>query len=184
MKDAIDKRNERERYARTIVKRRNIIYTSKEQLEYQHREERRQQMEKDQREAGALIDQLLREKDEKSASMIEQLLKEQSMLCKQLDTGTNAEGQLFASTAEQQRIEEILNEKNKALQELVAANSLENREKNKRMDPQVQTHPAPDGSGAETGITGEGVPDMQTDQGTDIQDMPDMDAVLQEVKKV
>ena len=32
MKDAIDKRNERERIARSIVKRRNIVYISQEEL--------------------------------------------------------------------------------------------------------------------------------------------------------
>ena len=41
MKDAIDKRNERERIARSIVKRSNIIYTSREELERRAQEDAR-----------------------------------------------------------------------------------------------------------------------------------------------
>ena len=43
MKDTIDKRNERESIARSIVKRRNIIYTSKEDLERKQEEERQKE---------------------------------------------------------------------------------------------------------------------------------------------
>ena len=45
MKDAIDKRNERERIAKTIVKRRNIVYVSREELERRQQEEREQRQE-------------------------------------------------------------------------------------------------------------------------------------------
>ena len=43
MKDAIDKRNEREKIAKSIVKRRNIVYISKEELERREQEEKRQE---------------------------------------------------------------------------------------------------------------------------------------------
>ena len=47
MKDAIDKRNERERIARSIVKRYNVIYTSREELERRAQEEKHQQMQEE-----------------------------------------------------------------------------------------------------------------------------------------
>ena len=42
MMDAIDKRNQRERIARSVVKRRNIVYITQEELERKQQEEERQ----------------------------------------------------------------------------------------------------------------------------------------------
>lgn len=41
MKDAIDKRNEKEKIARSIIKRWNVIYITKEELDKRRQEEER-----------------------------------------------------------------------------------------------------------------------------------------------
>ena len=55
MKDAIDIRNDKERFARSIVKRRNIMYMTREQA----------QMHRDREDAEVVIEQLLSENDRK-----------------------------------------------------------------------------------------------------------------------
>ena len=110
MKDAIDKRNEREKIARSIVKRRNIVYISKEELERRQQEESRQQ---DRETAEELARRLRDDEDKKKAMEIERLLAEQKMLEKQLATGMDATGKHPMDDITQERVEAILSEKDR-----------------------------------------------------------------------
>lgn len=171
MKDAIDVRNEKERYARTVVKRRNIMYMTREQA----------QMHKNQEEAQAVIEQLLNENDKKSAAMIEQLLAEQQMLQVQLNTGMDATGTVPMSQENHDRIEAILNEKNRLLQDLIATHSMEANKEDKAVDPAVPQDLLPDGGGAESMAEAYSMADGEGSPQEDDPDLPNMDAVLQEI---
>ncbi|MCI8494456.1 MAG: hypothetical protein HFI74_02075 [Lachnospiraceae bacterium] len=122
MKDAIDKRNERESIARSIVKRRNIVYTSKEELE------RRQQQEKQKERQAAeeVVKKLKDEQNQKMAMEVQRLIADREMLERQLETGMDATGKKMMNGPTQERVEAILSEKNKQLQELIAAHSVDN----------------------------------------------------------
>ncbi len=129
MKDAIDKRNDRERIARTIVKRRNIIYTSREELERREQEERNQQMQKERLAAEEVVKKLKEDENKKKAMEIQRLIAEREMLERQLQTGLDATGKKPMNGVTQERVEAILSEKSKQLQDLIAAHSVDNREK-------------------------------------------------------
>lgn len=121
MKDAIDKRNQMESFARSIVKRRNIIYTSKEELE------RRQQAQKQQERQAAeeVVNKLKDEQNKKMAMEIQRLIAEREMLEKQLETGMDATGKKRMDGVTQERVEAILSEKSRQLQDIIAAHSME-----------------------------------------------------------
>ena len=171
MKDAIDIRNDKERFARSIVKRRNIMYMTREQA----------QMHRDREDAEVVIEQLLSENDRKSAAMIEQLLAEQEMLQAQLYTGMDATGTAPMTQENQSRIEAILNEKNKQLQDLIATHSPETAKTDTALDQAF-----PEGAGAyrspaEEGASGNGAPPMAEGLEEDDPGLPNMNAVLQEI---
>ncbi len=110
--------------ARGVVKRRNIVYLSQEEVERRKREEEKQQKMADEREAAEkIVKQLKEEEDRKKAMEIERLLAEREMLEKQLATGLDATGKKPMSEVTQERVEAILSEKSKQLQELIAAHS-------------------------------------------------------------
>lgn len=171
MKDAIDVRNEKERYARSIVKRRNIMYMTREQA----------QMHKNLEEAQVVIEQLLNENDKKSAALIKQLLAEQQMLQVQLNTGMDATGTVPMSQENHDRIEAILNEKNRLLQDLIATHSVEANKEDKAVDQAVPQDLLPDGGGAEGMAEACGMADGEGSPQEDGLDLPNMDAVLQEI---
>ncbi len=152
MKDAIDKRNEKERIARGIVKRRNIVYISREEAERRRmEEERRQKMQEDREAAEKLVHQLKEDEDKKRAMEIERLLAEQEMLEKQLATGMDATGKKPMSEVTQERVEAILSEKSKQLQDLIASHSMAVGKESETVEASGPADLAPDGSGAEAG---------------------------------
>ena len=123
MKDAIDKRNERERIASSIVKRSRVIYTSKEELERRANEEKHQKMQEDRAAAEEVVRKLKDEENQKMAMQIQRLLAEREMLEKQLETGMDASGKRPMSGVTPERVEAILSEKSKQLEELIAAHT-------------------------------------------------------------
>lgn len=125
MKDAIDKRNEQERMARGIVKRWNIIYTSREEMERQANEEKRKKMQEEKEAAEEVVRRLKEDANKKQAMEIQRLLAEREMLENQLQTGMDATGRYPMNGVTQERVEAILNEKSRQLQELIAAHSLD-----------------------------------------------------------
>lgn len=130
MKDAIDKRNERERIARSIVKRSNIIYTSKEELERMANEEKHQKMQEERAAAEEVVRKLKEEENQKMAMQIQRLLADREMLEKQLETGMDASGKRPMSGVTQERVEAILSEKSRQLEELIAAHTMGSGENN------------------------------------------------------
>lgn len=130
MKDAIDKRNERERIARSIVKRSNIIYTSREELERRANEEKQQKRQEERTAAEEVVKKLKDEQNKKMAMEIQRLLAEQEMLEKQLETGMDASGKRPMNGVTQERVEAILSEKSKQLQELIDAHTMGSGKKN------------------------------------------------------
>lgn len=143
MKDAIDKRNERERIARSIVKRSNVIYTSREELERRAREEKHQQMQEEREAAEEVVRKLKEDQNKKMAMEIQRLLAEREMLEKQLETGLDSTGRRPMNGVTQERVEAILSEKSKQLQELIAAHTMEGGKKSQALE---QTLPEDDGT--------------------------------------
>lgn len=143
MKDAIDKRNERERIARSIVKRSNVIYTSREELERRANEEKHQQLQEDREAAEEVVRKLKEEQNNKMAMEIQRLIADREMLERQLETGMDATGKRRMSGITQERVEAILSEKSKQLQDLIAAHSVEDGPKSQDME---ETLPADGGA--------------------------------------
>lgn len=121
MKDAIDKRNEREWIAGRIVKRRNIIYTSQAELDRKKQEELDEQHRKNKEKAEQLVKQLKEDANKKQAMVVERLLVEQEMLKKQLETGMDATGKKPMDEVTQERVEAILSEKSKQLEDIISS---------------------------------------------------------------
>ncbi len=162
MKDAIDKRNERERIARSIVKRRNIIYTSREELERKEEEKKTE----DRAKVEELVKQLKKEEDKKQAMEIEKLLAEQQALEQQLKTGMDATGKKPMDDIMQEKVEAILSEKSRQLQDIIIANSVEVVQENKEVEVSVLENSSADESKTETIIMEEDIkeePEIQTD---------------------
>jgi len=149
MKDAIDKRNERERIAKTIVKRRNIVYVSREELERRQQEEREQQMREERKAAEEVVNKLKEDANNKMAMEIQRLIADREMLERQLKTGMDATGKKPMNEVTQERVEAILSEKSKQLQDIIAAHSVESGEKIKAMEPGVQADAGSDGARTE-----------------------------------
>lgn len=124
MKDAIDKRNERERVARCIVKRSNVIYTSREELERRAHEEKHKQLQEEREAAEEVVKKLKEEQNNKTAMVVQRLIAEREMLERQLETGMDPSGRYRMSDVTQERVEAILSEKSKQLQDLIAAHSM------------------------------------------------------------
>lgn len=120
MKDAIDKRNEREKIARSIVKGWNVIYVSQEELERKRQEEEQtQQMAEERKKADEILKRLEREAqedEEKKAEELRAILAETGVKeHKSIDTyGTTP-----MSGVTQEKVEAILNDKERMLQQLI-----------------------------------------------------------------
>lgn len=171
MKDAIDKRNEREKIARSIVKRRNIIYTSREELERRQREEEKKHKKQRREEAEHLVKQLREDANKKQAMEIERLLAEQEMLERQLETGMDATGKNPMDGIMQERVEAILSEKSKELQSIIAANSAGMVQENSAVEVHVPEEYGADESQAEADAVEESDSVPETDSGDDVSAM-------------
>ncbi len=168
MKDAIDKRNERERIARSIVKRYNVIYTSREELERRAQEEKHQQMQEEREAAEEVVKMLKDEENKKMAMQIERLLAEREMLERQLETGMDATGRHPMSGVTQERVEAILSEKSKQLQELIAAHSNEGSEKSQTVEQALPQDDGADDAQSETAGEEVDLPDEEGNAGADL----------------
>ena len=163
MKDAIDKRNEREWIAGRIVKRRNIIYTSQAELDRKKQEELDEQHRQNKEKAEHLVRQLKDDAKKKQAMEVERLLVEQEMLKKQLETGMDATGKKPMDGVTQERVEAILSEKSKQLEAIISSSFA-------GMDPEVQPVEVsvPEGDGADgamakAGPEADGLPEGEAD---------------------
>ncbi len=120
MKDAIDRRNEKEKIQQSIVKRHNVNYITKEELERAEQEEiRRQQLEEERGKADEVLRRLEREAQEdenKKKTEIQQILIE--MESNSHDTrGTYGITPMDGVT--QERVEAILSDKERKIQQLI-----------------------------------------------------------------
>ena len=171
MKDAIDKRNEREMVARGIVKRRNVVFLSQEEVE---RKQRKEEGEKQKEEAMELVKRLKQEEDRKHAMEIERLLAEREVLEKQLKSGMDATGKRPMDGVTQERVEAILSEKSKQLQELITA-GMEMEKKSSSMEASVEENTESDEQRAEADISENGIPASETGAEADTQPMETVD---------
>ncbi len=120
MKDAIDKRNEKERIAKSIVKSWNVIYITKEDLEKRQEEEERRLHEQEEREKADEILRRLeneaREDERKKAQEIQELLTQQEI-------GSHKNADTYGTTpmdgVTQEKVEAILNDKERMLQQII-----------------------------------------------------------------
>lgn len=163
MKDAIDKRNEREWIAGRIIKRRNIIYTSQAELDRKKKEELDEQHRQNREKAEMLVKQLKEDANKKQAMVVERLLAEQEMLKKQLETGMDATGKRPMDEVTQERVEAILSEKSKQLQDIISASFVGMDTQIQPVEPSVpkgdETDRAMAEAGPETDYTPEGEAD-------------------------
>lgn len=172
MKDAIDKRNDRERIARGIVKRRNVVFQSQEEVERRRREE---EGEKQKEEAMELVKRLKQEKDREHALEIERLLAERTALEKQLKSGMDATGKKPMDGVTQERVEAILSEKSKQLQDLIASKGMEMEQKSRQVEASLEKNTGEDEQGAETDISENNIPIAETGAEEDMQPMETLD---------
>lgn len=163
MKDAIDKRNEREWIAGRIVKRRNIIYTSQKELEKKKQEELDEQRRRDREKAEQLVKQLKEDANKKQAMVVERLLAEQEMLKKQLETGMDATGKKPMDDVTQERVEAILSEKSKQLQDIISSSFDKVGQKTQPVEIPVPEGDSADGAMAEEGAEANVAPEGETD---------------------
>ena len=158
MKDAIDKRNEREWVAGRIVKRRNIIYTSQAELDRKKQEELDEQHRQNREKAEQLYKQR-----KKQAMVVERLLAEQEMLKKQLETGMDATGKRPMNEVTQERVEAILSEKSKQLQDIISSSFGGMVQEVQPVEVSVPEGDPTDGAMAETGAEADALPEGAAD---------------------
>lgn len=110
MKDAIDKRNERERIARSIVKRSNVIYMTREEAERLEKEK------KEREKADQILKRLEREaqEDEDKKAMEIQEMMQQGQNPVSGEYGRNPMDDIT-----QERVEAILSDKERAIQQII-----------------------------------------------------------------
>lgn len=120
MKDAIDKRNEKEKIARSIVKRWNVVYITQEELEKRRQEEERmERMEEERKKADEILKRLEREALEDEQKKAEEI---QAMLYQKEIEGhksQNTYGTTPMDGVTQEKVEAILSDKERMLQELI-----------------------------------------------------------------
>ena len=165
MKDAIDKRNERERIARSIVKRRNIVYISQEELDRKKKEEMEEQNKKQKELAEQLVKQFKDDEKKKQAMEIERLLAEQEMLKRQLETGMDATGKRPMDDVTQERVEAILSEKSQKLQNIITSSFMEAGQEDEPVEVSIQEENPADGSPAAEIHKEDAVPVQEADMG-------------------
>lgn len=125
MKDAIDKRNERERIARSIVKGWNVIYTSKEELERQREEEMfRLQKEEERKKADEILKRLEREAQEDEAKKAAELQAAIAQVEVQGHKSNDTYGTTPMDGVTQEKVEAILSDKERMLQEIIQNNGV------------------------------------------------------------
>ena len=115
MKDAIDKRNEREKIAKSIIKRWNVIYITKEELDKRRQEEERMKQNQEEREKADEV--LKRIEDEcKKAEEMQAILAQQ-----EIEGHKNADtyGTTPMDGVTQEKVEAILNDKERMLQQII-----------------------------------------------------------------
>lgn len=120
MKDAIDKRNEKEKIARSIIKRWNVIYITKEELEKRRQEEERMKQNQEECEkADEILKRLENEAKEDECKKAEEM---QAILAQQeIEGHKNADtyGTTPMDGVTQEKVEAILNDKERMLQQII-----------------------------------------------------------------
>lgn len=120
MKDAIDIRNEKEKIQKSIVKRSNVHYITREELKLKEQDEiDRQQIQEERGKADEILKRLEMEAQEdeaKKVAEIQEILRQQ-----ELDTHNRPEtyGTTPMDGLTQERVEAILNDKEKKIQQIV-----------------------------------------------------------------
>ena len=120
MKDAIDKRNEREKIANSIVKRWNVVYITKEELERKRQEEERMARMEEEREKA---DDILRRLDAEAEADKRKKAEELQALIYQKEIEGHKSQDTYGTTpmdgVTQEKVEAILSDKERMLQELI-----------------------------------------------------------------
>lgn len=153
MKDAIDKRNERERIASSIVKRWNVVYITKEELERRRQEEERQeQKEEERRKADEILRRLEREAQEDEFKKEEEL----RALYAQVEAGShtsNIHGTVPMDGVTQEKVEAILSDKDRMLQQIIRDTGAALQ--NQKLEEGVGTQSQEDNTAADADIEAE-----------------------------
>lgn len=129
MKDAIDKRNERERIARSIVKGWNVIYITQEELERQRREEELMlQKEEERKKADEILKRLEAEAREDEAKKAAELQAAIAQVEVQGHKSNDTYGTTPMDGVTQEKVEAILSDKERMIQELIQNNEVTSEE--------------------------------------------------------
>lgn len=149
MKDAIDKRNEREKIARSIVKRWNVIYVTKEELERRRQEEERmKQQEEERRKADEILKRLQQEAEEDERKKAEEL---QAILAqKEIESHTSSDtyGTTPMDGVTQEKVEAILSDKERVLREIIQNTEMASTQQT--LEEGIREESKADNTGAET----------------------------------
>ncbi len=120
MKDAIDKRNERERIAKSIVKRWNVIYVTKEELEKKRREEERLELQEEERQKA---DEILKRLQEEAEADEKRKKDEILAILAQKEIEGHISSDTYGTTpmdgVTQEKVEAILSDKERMLQQII-----------------------------------------------------------------
>lgn len=154
MKDAIDKRDEREKIAKSIVKRWNVVYTSKEELEQKRLEEERQEKIKEERQkADEILKRLeaeAREDERRKNEEIEAILRQKQV---EDHKSNDTYGTAPMDGVTQEKVEAILNDKERMLQKLIQNTEMDSEvpelEEGAGPEPEADNAPAEAADGAE-----------------------------------
>lgn len=120
MKDAIDKRNEKERIAKSIIKRWNVIYVTKEELEKKRQEEEcMRQQEEERKKADEILKRLQQEAEEDERKKAEELW----AIVAQKEIENHFSSDTYGTTpmdgVTQEKVEAILSDKERMLQQII-----------------------------------------------------------------
>ena len=129
MKDAIDRKNEREKIARSIVKRRNVMYISREELERRQQLEaeearKRQQSEEEREKADNILKRLQEEAAADNRRRQEEVeeIKRQQLEQDLFHTAHEDYGKRPMDGVTQERVEYILNDTEREIEEIIRNN--------------------------------------------------------------
>lgn len=120
MKDAIDKRNEKEKIAKSIIKRWNVIYVTKEELEKKRQEEEgMRQQEEERKKADEILKRLQQEAEEDERKKAEEL----RAIVAQKEIESHFSSDTYGTTpmdgVTQEKVEAILSDKERMLQQII-----------------------------------------------------------------
>lgn len=148
MKDAIDKRNERERIAKSIVKRWNVIYVTKEELEKKRQEEERLERQEEERQKA---DKILKRLQEEAEADEKRKKDEILAILAQKEIEGHISLDTYGTTpmdgVTQEKVEAILSDKERMLQQIIQDTEMASAQQT--MEESIGEESKADNTGAE-----------------------------------